>query len=120
MSCLFESLSKFVSNMDADKLRALICHYLTNNPVIFDNIKVDEITNWESDMTLSKYVNRMKRSSTWGGGLEIRCFCNIYNVDVVVHYRGKKIEFIPEKQTKYVIHLDYTGNHYEPKYLEQK
>ena len=61
------------------------------------------------------YINKMKNTTTLGGGIEIKCFCNIYNMSVIVNHKNKKIEFLPDN-TNYVkrIELYYTGNHYEP------
>lgn len=112
MSCLFDSLSKFVNILSQD-LRKQICDYLRNNPSILDDIKVSEVIKWESGMDIHNYINKMEQYSTWGGGIEIKCFCEIYKIGVNVLYNGKKIEFIPSSGNHTtIINLNYTGNHY--------
>jgi hypothetical protein len=58
----------------------------------------------------------MRNPSTWGGGLEVLAFCNIYSVIVIVHHRNREIEFFPNTNNPIrKIHIGYTGNHYFPK-----
>ena len=120
MSCLFRSLAYFVKHndfiVDENWMRSVICKYLETNPMILDNIKASDITNWESGKTLDEYVINMKNSSSWGGGIEIKAFCDIFNVKVIVNFFDKTIEFLP-KNNKAIgtIELIYTGNHFEPK-----
>ena len=95
MSCLFQSLSYFINEVDEVKLRSIICAYLKTNPKIFDNINVNDVTNIESGKNLEEYVLNMESSSTWGGGLEIKAFCDIFGIKVNVHCDGRLIEFLP-------------------------
>jgi hypothetical protein len=115
MSCLFNSLSYFLNDIDSTKLRMKICEYLETNPTLFDNIKSIDIIKWENGMDKNTYINNMKKTTTWGGGIEIKCFCNIYNMSVIVNHKNKKIEFLPDnKDFVKKIEIYYTGNHYEP------
>lgn len=126
MSCLFNSLSKFVSD-DSGTIRRKICDYLETNPIIFDDAKAEDVINWESNTSLSSYVLRMRNTSTWGGAIEIRCFCNIYNLNVeVINIRGgnrnEKSIFFPKsfnsednKETlENIVKISWNGGHYEP------
>lgn len=112
MSCLFNSLSKFV-NISPQNLRKQICDFLRSNPSILDDIKVSDVINWENGMDITTYINNMEQSSTWGGGIEIKCFCEIYQVAVTINHQNRQIEFIPSSgKYKTKIILNYTGTHY--------
>jgi len=116
MSCLFESLSYYVQGMDSSRLRHVICEFLSTNPVIFDTMKVDEITRNVSDIPIEQYINNMRNSSVWGGGLEIKIFCEIFNVqvDVISTPNNRVIEFLPNNKSIGKIGIIWTGNHYTP------
>ena len=116
MSCLFNSLSYFLNDIDSTKLRMKICEYLETNPTLFDDIKSSDIIKWENGMDRNTYINKMKKTSTWGGGIEIKCFCNMYNMSVIVNHKNKKIEFLPDNKKNDIksIEIYYTGNHYKP------
>ena len=112
MSCLFNSLSKFV-NMSPEQLRSSICNYIKNNNNLFDDVKMEEVISWETNMKFNDYVDMMEKKSTWGGAIEIKSFCEMFNIVVIVILNDRKIEFIPSsKCTDKVIYLNYTGNHY--------
>ena len=112
MSCLFDSLSKFV-NMSSYDLRLSICNYIKSNNNIFEDIKTEDVIGWETNMKLNDYVNMMEKNYTWGGAIEIKSFCEMFNIVVIVILNDRKIEFIPSsKLANRVIHLNYTGNHY--------
>jgi hypothetical protein len=124
MSCLFNSLSKFVPVNSTD-LRNQICDYLLTDPILMDNAKASEVIQWESNVDLNTYVNNMRKLSTWGGAIEIRCFVKLYNISVHVmiiktltqgpHKLTIKtyIEFISESNEK-TIKISWNGFHYEP------
>ena len=117
MSCLFNSLSYFIENISSDQLRKIICDYLLSNPKMMENIDARSITNWECDMSLESYVEKMKNTNVWGGGIEIKAFCEIFNLSVFVKlHDGKFIEFLPSSINEKTesIQVYYTGNHYEP------
>jgi ubiquitin thioesterase OTU1 len=118
MSCLFKSLSYFVNGIDENDLRNIICNYLLTNPKIFDDLDINEITKIDSDINLNQYVSQMRNPNTWGGGIEIKSFCNIFNTKVIVHslLNNRIIEFLPNANYNYCINILYNGNHYEPKY----
>ena len=118
MSCLFNSLSNFNLNPEENSyiIRQRICDYLAGNPVLFDDIKAEDVIKWESNSSLSNYVCKMKNTSTWGGAIEIRCFCNLYNVNVkVVNIRdAKSTRILFEVGSYRTIQSSSSGGHYEP------
>ena len=117
MSCLFNSLSYFIKQISSDQLRNIICDYLLSNPNLFDVVDAKNATEWESGMDLDQYVSKMRNTTTWGGGIEIKAFCQIFNLYVVVYLNtGIQVEFspnFPNEQTQ-SIKINYNGNHYEP------
>jgi len=115
MSCLFNSLSYFLPNISSNELRQIICDYIKKNPTLIDGIETKDIIESSPNVrSLNAYVSNMSNTSTWGGGIEIKCFCDIFNAVVIVHFQGNKIEFIPNTQSSRMIELYYTGSHYEP------
>jgi hypothetical protein len=122
MSCLFNSFSHFkhiVKNDSSEVIRSKICDYLESNPQVLEDIKAEQIVDWESNMKLEDYVRRMRSTSTWGGANEIFCFCKIYNVNVeVINIRDGKIDnnVIQFKNTESneTIKITWSGGHYEP------
>ena len=117
MSCLFDSLSKFSSNCSSNELRTIICDYLIQNPTLIDNLKADEIINYDSNMSLEKYIEKMRLSSTWGGSIEIKSFCNIFNINVIViniRDNNERIEFLcNDDNCKRYIEITWSGGHFE-------
>ena len=114
MSCLFESLTSFISNLSHEELRNIICDYLIKNPIMYDSMKASD-SMWEYNDNLKRYVDNMRLTSTWGSALEIKAFCNIFNANVNLYYNGKLIEFKSlTSNPKFTILLGYTGDHYFP------
>jgi hypothetical protein len=117
MSCLFNSLSYFISE-DSYKIRQTICDYLQENKPIIEDLETSEVLKFENN-DVNSYIENMRSMSTWGGAIEIQCACNIWNLQInVSNYRdagNKIIEFIPlnGNNTK-TINVYWTGGHYEP------
>ncbi len=109
MSCLFRSLAKFV-NIETDALRQKICDFLEENPKLMDNtIRVSDIT----PENFQTYINNMRNNETWGGGIEIKAFCEIYNYQVNIYIpNDKMITFYPKGLPIRIINLSWTGNHF--------
>ena len=108
MSCLFRSLAKFV-NLKADNLRQKICDFLETNPELIDTVKLSDITPHE----FSTYINDMRNDETWGGGIEIKAFCEIYNYQVNIYISDSKIiTFYPKGLPIRIINISWTGNHF--------
>jgi hypothetical protein len=115
MSCLFHSLSAFVSHHDYRKLRQDICNYLESNQPLLDDLTIKEIAELEG-LSKEQYIENMRSDNTWGGAPEIRSFCEMYNVGVkvLVIGTGKLIEFKPTNESNVFVVISWTGNHFEP------
>lgn len=120
MSCLFQSLGA-LAHFDPTVLRQSICDYLAANPDLMgDGTKAAEIVQWEQDgQRLQTYVQKMRQSSEWGGGIEICAFVNMTAHKVIVHdlrHNGRKIKFRPchRYRTRKILHISWNGSHYEP------
>jgi len=114
MSCLFHSLSHFIS-LDSDSLRQEICNYLQENKPIIEGMDTISILNMER----GDYIQHMRNSSTQGGAIEIQVACNLYNVKIIVknirHHNGKNIEFVPlHTNIEKELCITWNGGHYEP------
>lgn len=128
MSCLFRSLSAFVSGMSTQTLRNYICDYMLSNPKLYgeDDARLFDILKWQGHRYHMNYIEEMRHPDTWGSAIEIACFVNMFYCRVVVIFaeNGSECEFIPrlsiDQQTGAVKPLQgtatiyYTGNHYEP------
>ena len=120
MSCLFNSLSHFIS-LNSYQIREKICDYLQNNGGIIDGLETKDILNMEGG---GNYVQSMRSPSTWGGAIEIQSACNIWNLKIIVkNIRDRNanhnlIEFIPlHGNIERTICLEWSGGHYEPAFL---
>lgn len=122
MSCLFQSLSSFVSHQDYSKLRQDICDFLEKNPKILGDLDLKSIIDTEN-ITLENYIRHMRNNATWGGAIEIRAFCEMYGVNVLVKNirnnvidKGspKDIEFLTSQDVNKWVIISWNGGHYEP------
>ena len=118
MSCLFNSLEYFL-NIKSSEIRSKICDFLENNNKIFDGIDTKDLLEIESD----NYVKKMRKNSTWGGAIEIKAACNIWNLEIIVcnirngDRNDSQIEFIPNNGLNSLtkkIYITWNGFHYEP------
>lgn len=119
MSCLYDSLSSFFTNINSYELRQLICNELSKNPILYDEIDVNTVVKWTYNKSLEEYVNIMKNQNTWGSSIEIKMFCEIFSCYVFIHHNERIIEFKCLKNPNYIIHLNYTGNHYTNLSIQQ-
>lgn len=127
MSCLFNSMSHFIKEDGGPHaIRQRICDYLQNNLPILDGMETRDILQLEAP-SYEHYISNMRKSSTWGGAIEIQCACNIWNARIVVrdirsHHsnnNNNKIEFLPLRAVhstliKLDFELEWSGGHYEP------
>lgn len=117
MSCLFNSLSRFI-NKDSNTIRQEICNYLQNNGKLMDGIETSQILAFENQG--NNYIQNMRLPSTWGGAIEIQAACNIWNMNVIVNdirvTPSKQIHFEPitKIDTSNTIQVTWSGGHYEP------
>ena len=119
MSCLFRSLSFFIRDMNESSLRQVICDYLATHPTtLVDGLPFQELVSTAESCDPSTYILRMRQEETWGGGIEIKAFCELFRVAVDVHVRSSNthILFTPSDTTipPTRVRIEWTGNHYEP------
>ena len=114
MSCLFQSLSHFITHNDYRKLRQDICNFLDSNSPLLDNLTIKEIAEFEG-MSKDDYIKNMRNDATWGGAPEIRAFCEMYKVGVkVVVLASKKIiDFYPSEPNDIFVMISWNGSHFE-------
>ena len=116
MSCLFNSLNKFI-NLDSYTIRQNICNYLENNQPIIDGIETNLILSLDSSK--DNYINNMRSTSTWGGAIEIQAACNLWSLRIIIinirNVPNTEIEFLPINNSyTHTIKLSWNGYHYEP------
>lgn len=124
MSCLFNSLQHFLP-IGSDQVRQTICNYLEQNRPIIDGMETSLVLR----MDRANYIPQMRRSSTWGGAIEIQAACNIWNMSVHVYdiRRGRArsrpantvgvpIKFDPVcGEAERIVKLNWSGGHYTPR-----
>lgn len=115
MSCLFNSLSRFVQE-NPQTIRQRVCDFLEGDNILFDDVRSSDATMWENNTDLSKYVSSMRSPSVWGGAIEIKAFCEIWGVAVeVFSVQGKSLAlFVPSVPSTKTARLQWTGSHYTP------
>lgn len=113
MSCLFNSLAPSVS-LHPTILRKSIVSYLKTNPKLLDDIKAKDIINWSENKSFENYTNNMLSTDTWGGAIEIKAFCELYNKNVRIYitYTGKSFTINSSKNTSDTVNIKYNGSHY--------
>ena len=131
MSCLFNSMSHFIKEDGGPNgIRQRICDYLEKNLPILEGMETHDVLQLEAP-TAAHYISKMRKSSTWGGAIEIQCACNIWNARIIVHdirshnsdNNNNKIEFLPLQKSNtsantafpIELHLEWSGGHYEPR-----
>uniref|UniRef100_A0A6C0E579 OTU domain-containing protein n=1 Tax=viral metagenome TaxID=1070528 RepID=A0A6C0E579_9ZZZZ len=113
MSCLFDSISYFL-RINSFETRQKICDYLEANNEIMSGLDTKLLLQLEDP----NYISKMRRTTTWGGAIEIKAASNIWNIKIIVYIdriHNKKIEFIPISGY-YIgsIGIEWQGNHYVP------
>ena len=116
MSCLFEALSSHL-DINSDQVRSMICEYLSEQKPILDAMSTCDVMKYESGLESSIYISNMRRSTTWGGAIEIQTACNIWGLRVLVDNTrdSTRIEFIPldnNTGTCKTVRLQWNGSHY--------
>jgi hypothetical protein len=119
MSCLFNSIGTLL-NVDPTLLREQVCEFIGGeNTKLIPGIETNQVLGTDVDM----YVESMKKTSTWGGGVEIQAVCQLFDVEVVVwdtrlnnttkiHFRS---HLAPTNGEIKVIHINWNGGHYTPR-----
>lgn len=119
MSCLFDSLAPAVG-IDSSLLRQTIAEYLKTDPKLLDDITAKDIISWTESKSLHEYADSISRPHVWGGGLEIKAFCELFRMNVIVHvlYTNKKFAVYCSGCANKQVNISYTGDHFEPLYIE--
>lgn len=80
-----------------------------------EGIPANLVIEWENGSSLKDYIARMRSTSTWGGGIEIRSFVNLYKINVeVVNIRdssGRSIVFTTGTSPQ-TIKISWNGGHF--------
>ena len=100
MSCLFDSLSYYVTNMNGKKLRKIIVDFLQEDPILIDpDVRLSKILETENK-NVSSYVKKMELDHVWGGAIEIKAFCEKFGISVYVYVISNNdiIKFVPSNQ----------------------
>lgn len=119
MSCLFQSLSRFVGS-DAATVRSEICDAMAiaHDGDVYAGVSIPEWVQFASDDTREQYIARMRSHSTMGGGVEIAVACYLYRIEARVILNGRCVARFPAPDgsppNPTVAWLDYNGHHYEP------
>lgn len=119
MSCLFDSLSYFIDGTP-DELRQYIADYLEDGGEIIDGMDTSTVLALDTDHgngDPASYIRKMRRSSTWGGGVELIAASTIWDLKILVHNirdrDGEVIEFLPLNAAPVgEIALEWNGSHY--------
>lgn len=113
MSCLFDSLSKFI-NISSNDLRQNIVQYLQTNPNLIEDVSFQEMLKWDN-INHEQYLSVMSNEMSWGGAIEIKAFVMMYHINVKVHIpqQQKIVEFVKNTDHPF-INIIWTGNHYIP------
>lgn len=115
MSCLYRALSHFHNGIATEQMRHMLCDYLSKNPIIGGE-RANNIVKWETKKNLSQYVALMRNQSQWGGAIEIKAYCDLFNKNVKVKSfpNNREIEFLSSNNTNDWVYITWNGYHYEP------
>ena len=123
MSCLFRSLSHFIENVNENELRDIIVDYLEKDPILIGNdTNLKDILKIQNS-TITEYTKQMRKRHVWGGAIEIRAFCELFDIKVIVFVirENRNIEFLPSNfennksgKIEKCVKISCTGAHYEP------
>lgn len=112
MSCLFHSIGVCLG-LTQETVRSDIVNYMALHAERkHDSVKLKEWIEAAEDVGFEKYIEEMRKSSTWGGGIEMYIACLLYNANIVIHCRDGNFPIGDKKKKE--LHLKYTGNHFEP------
>lgn len=102
-------------SLDENNLYTLICKYMDyNRSVINSNflLKVTYIPQYSQE-----YLQKIRKE---GDGVVIQCFCEIFKMNVMVRYNGKRKLYRPLKGTKSIGEIELYYNDKEFRLLNTK
>jgi hypothetical protein len=121
-SCLFHSMSYGLHSLNASRLRAEICSFITKNPTLnISDTPLQDWVKWDSGYsTVQEYARHMSHSA-WGGGIEMACVSQMKDCNVHVYERSgsgfKRISAFDcprQPQSKPTVRVLYGGGvHYD-------
>eukprot|EP00940_MAST-03C_sp_MAST-3C-sp2_P003189 g3189.t1 len=114
-SCLFHSLAHGLgSRVSGHRLRKEISAHVRSHPdMTISGEPLRKWVQWASGESVRAYATRMKRSSSWGGGIEMAVFSRMFRCNLHVYEstrRGfKRISRFNVPRAKQTIHVLYAG-----------
>lgn len=125
-SCLFHSiaygLGSFGHHEDGYSVRSRVSNFIAQKPDFeISGTPLRSWVDWDSNQTISSYVNRLSSGGFWGGGVEMAAAAQIFGVDVAVYeqdyYDGgfRRIsDFLSDARPSGAVLLVYSGRaHYD-------
>jgi hypothetical protein len=117
MSCLFQSIAYLLGQgYNAKRVRHDICQAMLihDSEIVIADTSLSE---WLKMIGNPKeYIQRMRLSSTWGGGPELAIASYIYRKKIVVFFKNRPISvFCCHPKPNGSFKLNYTGSHYTPR-----
>eukprot|EP00953_Heterococcus_sp_UTEX-ZZ885_P018486 10323-Heterococcus_DN1.PRE.1 len=111
MSCLFQAIGRCIG-LPHERVRRDIVDYMQSHAdTEIEDLKLKSYIEFAEDVPFEQYVSEMRKSSTWGGEIEMSIACLIYDLNIVVFFRDVKMRIGEKRNT--TIYLHYTGNHFE-------
>ena len=97
-------------------MRQKICDYLADNKPIIEDLPTDFVLSLDDN---KNYIKNMRKSSQWGGAIEIKAACNMWKLRIIVQNNrdssARLIEFLPiNGKYKYTVIIGWNGYHYVP------
>ena len=118
MSCLFIALGRLLDRPH-HRVRHEICQFMAKNLQLpFQDVPIQQWIRWQGQNP-PQYISRMRRTSSWGGAMEIAVATKLYRVDITVvrasdHRRIAQFVMDDTRSARHHLFLTWTGNHYEP------
>jgi hypothetical protein len=123
MSCLFNSLGHLLGQSGTTVRKRLVDYTSTHLDDQHQGMTIREWIAWQGNGNnehdnISRYLQTMRSSSTWGGAMELAMATRCYCVDILVVNERRKVvaEFLWREQctARVRLILEWTGVHYEP------
>ena len=117
-SCLFSSISYLIDKSNFNENSSIIyrfeiCDYIKNN----DHLKEELL-----GMSREEYIEKISDPNTWGGGIELKIFSEIFKIKIAsIDIESTRIDIFGEdKNYRNIIFLVYNGYHYDPLVMNDK
>jgi hypothetical protein len=123
--CLFESVASSLPtrHLDHSRVRSDVCEALARNPALTPDALLNqtmddpalslELRKAPGHLALQTYVQRMRRTGTYGGHLEVQQISDLYNLKLTIFTRQGETLILPSITTPSAsIILGLDGQHY--------